>query len=60
MNELQAYEAAMLAFLREAHAIAAQLEHEGHPLAARLKAELHKAVSAHGAWRVAKWLGRGL
>jgi hypothetical protein len=28
------------------------------PLAARLKAELHKAVSANGAWRVAKWLGR--
>jgi hypothetical protein len=53
-NDLQAYEAAMLAFLAAAHVIAAKLSHEDHVLAVPLKTELRKAVMAQGSWRAAK------
>jgi hypothetical protein len=58
VQDLQAYEAALCAFLEVAHAIATQLKQERHTLATSLGAELHKAVMAQGSWRAARWVAR--
>lgn len=55
-EDVQNYEAAMLALLSAVHTVAAQLDRENHPVAAPLKAELRKAIFAQGTWRIAKWI----
>ena len=58
VEDLQAYETALCAFLEVTHAVAAQLKQENHALATPLGAELQKAVMAQGDWRAAKWIAR--